>query len=228
MVISSFFFDPRASPSQPAGGDLSSEAKEGGRGSKGRGETEKRRGRATPEYNRQGCWDICGCCRCMCLQSRVVYAVVMKFEFNHFPSNTHTRTHTHTHQHTHILSRAHAYTHTHKHTHTPHALTCTCAHAYTHTHTHTHTLQSLQIQLKSPSKLCLETRKTCVLATQHQMMCLLLKVLVGVQDPALPVRETDLRGHHLGVGVATVHSIVILKMVVHIPFPKLAHSHVSM
>ena len=55
-----------------------------------------------------------------------------------------------------------------------------------------------------------------------------MKVLVAVQDPALPVRETDLGGHHLGVGVATAHSIVTLKMVVHTPFPKLAHFHVLM
>ena len=42
------------------------------------------------------------------------------------------------------------------------------------------------------------------------------------------VRETGLRDHHLGVAVATAHSIITLKMAVHTPFPKLAHSHVSM
>ena len=50
---------------------------------------------------------------------------------------------------------------------------------------------------------------------------------MSVLDSALPVREADLRGHHLGVGVATVHSIVILKMAVHTPFPKLAHFHAN-
>ena len=88
-------------------------------------------------------------------------------------------------------------------------------------------LQLLQMQRKLPSepkKACvLKDKKSCVLAVEHQM-----KVLAAVQDLALPVRETDLRGHHLGVGVATAHFLVILKMGVQIPFLKLAHSHVSM
>ena len=99
-------------------------------------------------------------------------------------------------------------------------------------------LQCFQLLLLKPSsklpsesrKTCaVEAEKTCVLAaTQHQMMCSLLKVLVAVQDPALPGKETDLRDHHLGVGVATAHSVVTLKMGVQTLFPKLAHSHVSM
>ena len=44
----------------------------------------------------------------------------------------------------------------------------------------------------------------------------------GSPGPSFP------RDHHLGVGVATAHSIVTLKMAVHIPFPKLAHFHVLM
>ena len=46
------FFVARSSPSHPDGGDPLSEAKEGGRGTKGRGEAEKRGGTATPEYKR--------------------------------------------------------------------------------------------------------------------------------------------------------------------------------
>ena len=88
--------------------------------------------------------------------------------------------------------------------------------------------QWLQIQfLKLPTKLCSETRKTRVLTQQCQVICLLLKA-VTVLDPVLPLGESDLRGHHLGVGVATAHSLAILKMGVQIPFLKLAHSHVSM
>ena len=50
---------------------------------------------------------------------------------------------------------------------------------------------------------------------------------IAIQDLALLVRETDLRGHHLGVGVASVHFIVTLKMAVQTQFLKLVHSHTS-
>ena len=92
-------------------------------------------------------------------------------------------------------------------------------------------LQLLQTQRKLPSepkKACVLKDKTCVLAVEHQMMSSPLKVLAAVQDLALPVRETDLRGHHLGVGVATAHSLVILNMVVQNPFQKVPLSHTSM
>ena len=128
-------FDPRTSPSQPD--DLSSEAKEGGRGTKGRGEVEKGGGTATPEYERQDCWDICGCCRrCVCSQSHVVHVVVqMKFEVNHFPPNIHTHTHTHTCTCTHTYTCTHTHTSTYKHTYTHKH---TRMHTHTHKHTHTH------------------------------------------------------------------------------------------
>ena len=93
-------------------------------------------------------------------------------------------------------------------------------------------LQLIQVQRKLPSepkKACiLKTEKTCALAMEHQMMFSLLKVVIAVQYSVLPFRETDLRGHHLGVGVATAHSLVTLKMAVQTQFPKLAHSDTSM
>ena len=93
-------------------------------------------------------------------------------------------------------------------------------------------LQLLQPQRKlplEPKKACvLQDKKSCVLAMEHQMMSSPLKVLVAVQDLALPVRETDLRSHHLDVGVATALSLVTLKMGVQIPFQKVPLSHTSM
>ena len=91
-------------------------------------------------------------------------------------------------------------------------------------------LQLLQLQRNLPSELektCI-LKKTCLLAMEYQMMCSPLKLLVAVQDITLPVRETDLRGHHLGVDVATAHSLVTLKMGVQTPFQKVPLSHTSM
>ena len=51
-----------------------------------------------------------------------------------------------------------------------------------------------------------------MLAAQYQTMCSLLKELVSVPGPALPLSVRGLRSHHLVVGVASAHSIVILKV----------------
>ena len=52
-----------------------------------------------------------------------------------------------------------------------------------------------------------------------------LKGLVSVPGPALPLRVWDLRGHHLGVGVASALSSVSLRVGAQNLFPQLAHSH---
>ena len=87
-------------------------------------------------------------------------------------------------------------------------------------------IQRLQLLLLNlPSKLPSEVEKTHVLAAQYQMMCSPLKVLVSVPGPALPLRVRDLRSHRLGVGVASAHSIVILRVGAQTQSPQLAHSH---
>ena len=87
-------------------------------------------------------------------------------------------------------------------------------------------MQSLQLLLLKPlSKVLSEVEKTRVLAAQYQMMCLLLKVLVSAPSPVLPLRMTDLRSHHLAVGVASAHSTVILRVDAQTQSPQLAHSH---
>ena len=87
-------------------------------------------------------------------------------------------------------------------------------------------MQWLQLLLlKPPSKLSSEVEKTCVLTAQYQMMCSLLKELVSVPGPALPLSVRGLRSHRLVVGVASAHSIVILKVNAQTQSPQLAHSH---
>jgi len=87
-------------------------------------------------------------------------------------------------------------------------------------------MQSLQLLLlKPPIKLPSEVEKTRALAAQYQMMCLLLKELVSVPSPALPLRVRGLRTHRLAVGVASAHSTVILRVDVQTQSPQLAHSH---
>ena len=87
-------------------------------------------------------------------------------------------------------------------------------------------MQSLQLLLlKPPSKLLSEVEKTRLLAAQYQMMCLLLKELVSVPGPALPLRVRDLRSHRLAVGVASARSTVILRVGAQTQSPQLAHSH---
>jgi len=87
-------------------------------------------------------------------------------------------------------------------------------------------MQLLQmVFLKLQSKLFSEVKNTLVLAAQHLMMCSLLKELMSVPVPALPLKVRGLRSHHLGVGVASAHSLVILRVDAQIPSPQLAHSH---
>jgi len=62
-------------------------------------------------------------------------------------------------------------------------------------------------------------------AAQHLMMCSLLKVLVSVPVPALPLKVRGLRSHHLAVDVANAHSLVILRVDAQNPSPQLALSH---
>ena len=87
-------------------------------------------------------------------------------------------------------------------------------------------MQRLQLLLLNPpSKLPSELEKTRVLAAQYQTTCSPLKVLVSVPGPALPLRVRDLRSHHLGVGVASAHFIVILRVDAQTQSPQLARSH---
>ena len=86
-------------------------------------------------------------------------------------------------------------------------------------------MQCLQLLLlKHPSKLPSEVERTYLLAAQCQT-CSLLKELVSVPGPALPLRVRNLRSHHLAVGVASAHSTVILRVDAQTQSPQLARSH---
>ena len=93
---------------------------------------------------------------------------------------------------------------------------------------HSQEMAILQLLLlKPPPKIPSEADKTCVPA-QCQMTCLLLKLLLSVSGPPLPVRERGqcLRSHHLGVGVAGAPSSVSLTVDAQTQSPQLAHSHI--
>ena len=81
-----------------------------------------------------------------------------------------------------------------------------------HQHYFVSCLQWFQV-LKPPRKLSSEVKKTCVLANQCQMRCLVLNVPVSVLDPSLPLK---VRRREIPLRLALQH-----------PIPQLAHSHTS-
>ena len=105
----------------------------------------------------------------------------------------------------------------------PCSLYTTSERGYSLTH-----IQWLCLLLITPSKHPSEADKTRVLAlpAKYRTTCLLVRVLVSVPDPAIPLRVRALRSHQLGVGVVSAHSSVSMRVDAQTQLPQLTHSHI--